>query len=50
MRDRGRIVLGLLLFLLLATFPIWYNLGSASKPSRPELQLPINEQKCVKST
>ena len=50
MRDRGRIVLGLLVFLLLATFPIWYNLGSGRQPAAPELQLPSGDQKCVRST
>jgi len=50
MRDRGRIVLGLLVFLLLATFPIWYNLGSGRQAAAPELRLPAGEQKCVRST
>ena len=46
MRDKGRIVLGLLLFLALATFPIWYNLGSGE--SQPiELRLPTGEKECV---
>ena len=50
MRDRGRIVLGLLVFLALATFPIWYNLGSGEPSRPPELRLPSDEQACVADT
>jgi hypothetical protein len=47
MRDKGRIVLGLLVFLALATFPVWYNLVSGGSSQPPELLLPEGEQKCV---
>jgi len=40
MRDRGRIVLGLLVFLALATFPIWYNLVSGKESLPPEIVRP----------
>jgi hypothetical protein len=50
MRDRGRIVLGLLVFLALATFPIWYNLGSGEPTLPIELDLPSGETQCVADT
>jgi hypothetical protein len=50
MRDRGRIVLGLLVFLALATFPIWYNLGSGESSRPPELRLPSDAKACVEDT
>jgi hypothetical protein len=50
MRDRGRIVLGLAVFLVLATFPIWYNLVSGEEPRQPELRLPQDETDCVADT
>jgi hypothetical protein len=47
MRDRGRIIVGLLVFLALATFPIWYNLGSGGDVRSPELKLPSDETRCI---
>ncbi|MCX6641706.1 MAG: sulfate reduction electron transfer complex DsrMKJOP subunit DsrJ [bacterium] len=38
MRDRGRILIGLLIFLILMTFPVWYNaLNGVSVMQEPEL-------------
>lgn len=48
MYDKNMIVTGLVIFLVLVTFPIWYNLGRAYKA--PELQLPENEDSCVENT
>lgn len=50
MRDKGRIVLGLLVFVALATFPIWYNLVSGKEVLRPDLVLPSGEDRCVADT
>ena len=47
MRDRGLVVLGLLLFLGLSTSPVWYNLASAQSGRGLELQLPAMEKECV---
>jgi hypothetical protein len=47
MRDRGTILIGLIVFLALITFPVWYNLV-AGEPSRPpELRLPPQGGECV---
>jgi hypothetical protein len=47
MNDRGRIVLGLLAFLALITFPVWYNLVSGQDSGPPEIVLPTDETRCV---
>lgn len=40
MRDRGVIVGGLILFLALFTFPVWYNLAAGTTPKAPEIRVP----------
>jgi hypothetical protein len=47
MNDRGRIILGLLVFLALITFPVWYNLVSGIESRPPEIELPPDETRCV---
>jgi len=44
MRDRGKIVLGLIVFLALATFPIWFNLVSGEESRPPEIVKPAIEK------
>ncbi len=50
MRDRGLIFTGLVLFLGLITFPVWYNLASGTSSKPPELKLPTTEKQCVAPT
>jgi hypothetical protein len=47
MRDRGVIFAGLLVFLTLITFPVWYNFGAGMTPRVPALKLPVQERECV---
>jgi hypothetical protein len=47
MRDRGLIIIGLLLFLALITFPFWYGLGRQPRAEMPKLALPVSEKECV---
>jgi len=47
MHDKGRIVLGLAVFLALITFPVWYNLVSGERTVPPEVELPPDEERCV---
>lgn len=50
MRDRA-FVLGLLgAFLVLITFPFWYDLAEGAKSAAPELKLPAQEKQCVAPT
>ncbi|MFH1861484.1 MAG: sulfate reduction electron transfer complex DsrMKJOP subunit DsrJ [bacterium] len=52
MNDRGRILFGLLIFLILMTFPIWYNLLNGVT-AMPELIVPTKDvpgkDRCVRS-
>jgi hypothetical protein len=49
MRDRGKILIGLVIFLALATFPIWYNLVKGEQSRPPEIVKP-EEGQCVRET
>jgi hypothetical protein len=51
MYDASKIVVGLAVFVVLATSPLWYNAISAAPPDAPELKMPQNgEVQCVEST
>lgn len=50
MRDRGAIYVGLLIFLALATTPIWYHLIDRDVTPPPDLKLPANETECIART
>lgn len=39
MNDKGRILLGLLVFLILITFPVWYNIVKGKVDYRPDVQI-----------
>jgi hypothetical protein len=47
MHDRSKIILGLLVFLALITFPVWYNLVRGKESRPPEIELPQDETRCV---
>ena len=49
MRDRSLILLGLLGFVWLFTFPVWRARAKFS-PAAPELKLPAAEKQCVAPT
>ena len=49
MHDAGKIIPGLIIFLLLVTFPIWYTAARGQSGHRPELEYPAGEEKCVES-
>ncbi len=46
-RDTGKIILGLVLFLVLVSFPIWYTTTRGQSDYRPELVYPEDETQCV---
>jgi hypothetical protein len=50
MRDKGRIYVGLALFLVVVTFPFWNRLAHAGEIARPELALPSDATECVEDT
>jgi len=47
MYDAGKIVPGLLIFLALALFPVWYNAASGQEVRAPEIEKPAEETQCV---
>ncbi len=49
MRDRGLILLGLVVFLGLITFPVWYDTIAGTDSAAPELQTPKGDA-CVYPT
>jgi hypothetical protein len=48
-RDTGRIVVGLVIFLVLASFPVWFSATRGQADYRPELEYPPGETACVES-
>ncbi|MCF6289907.1 MAG: sulfate reduction electron transfer complex DsrMKJOP subunit DsrJ [Desulfobacterales bacterium] len=48
MYDGGKIVPGLIIFVGLMTFPLWYNSGNAGPA--PKLEKPAGKTACVKDT
>jgi hypothetical protein len=46
MHDKGKILFGLAVFLVVITFPIWYNLAMGKASYRPEIVIP-KEGSCV---
>lgn len=49
MYDSGKIITGLVIFVILCTFPFWFNLGKVAYEA-PDLELPEEEKKCVEPT
>ncbi len=50
MRDTGWIIIGLVIFVILVTYPIWYNAASGKAEYVPDLVYPAEATECVKST
>ena len=47
MYDTGKIIAGVIIFLILFTFPIWYSQASGEASSVPEPQIPADKEQCV---
>ncbi|MBI4620446.1 MAG: sulfate reduction electron transfer complex DsrMKJOP subunit DsrJ [Desulfobacterales bacterium] len=50
MNNRIIIIAGLIIFLCLITFPIWYNVVGGKAAYAPELKIVSEEKQCVEST
>jgi hypothetical protein len=51
MGDKGKILLGLAVFVILITFPFWSRLAAGDAlPGRAELEYPTNSEACVEDT
>ena len=50
MYDAGKIIVGIVVFLVLATSPLWFNAITAEEPGVPELKSPPNgATECVEA-
>jgi [DsrC]-trisulfide reductase subunit J len=49
MYDKSKIIPGLLIFLVLATFPVWYNVASGKVSYLPKPKAPADKKECVES-
>jgi len=50
MYDAGKIIAGIIIFLCLITFPVWYNVVAGKAAYIPELKIVTEEKQCVEST
>jgi len=50
MYDAGKIIAGLLIFLVLVTSPMWYKAATGTKGEAPELKYVTEEKACVADT
>ncbi len=51
MKDKGKIIVGLVIFVAVFTFPFWYNHGAATQAPEPELTEKAKKaDKCVEET
>jgi len=54
MNDRRKIISGILIFLVLATFPFWYTKGKTATPPALSLDTPeiqkLAEKRCIEPT
>jgi len=48
MNDRVKIYIGLAMFVIAATFPIWRAIGASPIP--PDLEKPVRGTQCIEST
>jgi hypothetical protein len=50
MYDAGKIIAGLIAFLVLATFPIWYGVAGGAAAKAPDPKIITTEKDCVAAT
>jgi len=50
MHDGGKIIAGVVAFLGLATFPVWFTLAQGGDGGAPKLAKPVKGEHCVEST
>lgn len=50
MHNGGKIILGLVIFLILITFPVWYNIANDKAGYVPELEKAARGDNCVRDS
>ena len=49
MYDSGKVIAGIVIFLVVITFPIWYSRATGSVGAPPKLEIGTKEKQCVES-
>lgn len=49
MHDSGKVIVGIVFFLIVVLSPVWYNALTGKAGYVPELKLPVLEKQCVES-
>ncbi len=47
MSDKGKIIGGLVVFVVLVTFPLWHTVAAGGDAIQPELEYPVGESQCI---
>ena len=50
MSDKGKIIGGLVVFVVLVTFPLWHTLAAGGEATQPALEYPVGESQCIEDT
>jgi hypothetical protein len=50
MSDKGKIIGGLVVFLIFVTFPFWQPVVAGGDAAQPELEYPVGESQCIEDT
>jgi cytochrome c len=50
MYDAGKVIVGLVIFLALLTFPTWYNVATGQATYVPQLEKAVKGERCVADT
>lgn len=50
MSDKGKIIGGLVVFLVLVTYPLWHTVAAGGDATMPELEYPVSATECIEDT
>lgn len=50
MYDSAKVISGLFVFLVIVTFPVWYNMSTGAAGPAPELEKAARGEQCVRDT
>ncbi len=50
MYDKGKIIAGIIIFLVIILSPLWYNAFTGKAGYMPELKKPVDAKECIENT
>jgi len=50
MHDTGKVIIGLVIFLVLIAAPVWYNMNAGQASNIPNLERPTGDVTCVRDS